>query len=195
MKELLIKLWSSLDRTTERDVSIYNAIEGLDKKNVVVKSLQTVLPISGTKQNVKDQDGNSSALGLSDVEAEVKGILTVGESRVSPVGTINSLGQAAGFTAYDRNETQGAIYSTYVLNNFWHLFRQGVTGQPAENIFSFNVFGYGVFLKGTVFANKTTAEINAITLPNTGLVFMNTTLNKLCFYNGTSWEQLTSTPM
>jgi|GEM_PF-5926486 len=41
----------------------------------------------------------------------------------------------------------------------------------------------------------TTANINAIVSPATGLMAYNTDLNTLCFYNGTSWQKVTSTSM
>ena len=41
----------------------------------------------------------------------------------------------------------------------------------------------------------TTAEISALASPVTGHVVYNITLAKLCFYNGSSWQQVTSTNM
>ena len=41
----------------------------------------------------------------------------------------------------------------------------------------------------------TTTEINALASPVTGHVVYNSTLAKLCFYNGSSWQQVTSTTM
>ena len=41
----------------------------------------------------------------------------------------------------------------------------------------------------------TTTEINALASPVTGHVVYNITLAKLCFYNGSSWQQVTSTAM
>jgi hypothetical protein len=41
----------------------------------------------------------------------------------------------------------------------------------------------------------TTTQINAIASPATGLEVYNTTLNCPCFYNGTSWRQVTHTAM
>jgi hypothetical protein len=41
----------------------------------------------------------------------------------------------------------------------------------------------------------TTAEISALASPVTGHVVYNITLAKLCYYNGSSWEQVTSTAM
>lgn len=43
--------------------------------------------------------------------------------------------------------------------------------------------------------NLTTAEINAIASPQAGDMVYNTTLNQVCFYNGTAWQKITSATM
>jgi len=50
-------------------------------------------------------------------------------------------------------------------------------------------------VKGIVPRNATTAEISAITGANTGAMVYNTTLNTICFYNGSSWRQVSHTAM
>lgn len=47
----------------------------------------------------------------------------------------------------------------------------------------------------TKYKNLTTTQINALTGNQKGDVVFNSTLNKLCFYDGTSWQQVTSIPM
>tara|TARA_R110002153_G_scaffold204010_1_gene356909 strand:- start:265 stop:1110 length:846 start_codon:yes stop_codon:yes gene_type:complete len=49
--------------------------------------------------------------------------------------------------------------------------------------------------KGVVPRNATTAQINAITAPDTGAMVYNTTLNTICFYNGSAWRQVSHTAM
>ena len=49
--------------------------------------------------------------------------------------------------------------------------------------------------KGIVPRNATTTQINAISTPNTGAMVYNTTLNTICFYNGSSWRQVSHTAM
>jgi hypothetical protein len=41
----------------------------------------------------------------------------------------------------------------------------------------------------------TTTQINAIASPKSGLTVYNTTLLTICFYNGTSWQKVTTTAM
>ena len=43
--------------------------------------------------------------------------------------------------------------------------------------------------------NKTTTEINAIASPVEGEQYYNTTLHTICFYNGTTWQRVTSINM
>ena len=50
-------------------------------------------------------------------------------------------------------------------------------------------------VKGIVPRNATTAEISAITGANTGAMVYNTTLNTICFYNGSAWRQVSHTAM
>ena len=43
--------------------------------------------------------------------------------------------------------------------------------------------------------NLTTTEINALSGPQAGDTVYNTTLNQICFYNGTAWQKVTSATM
>ena len=43
--------------------------------------------------------------------------------------------------------------------------------------------------------NLTTTEINALASPEAGDTVYNTTLNQICFYNGTAWQKVTSATM
>ena len=49
--------------------------------------------------------------------------------------------------------------------------------------------------KGVVLPNKTTTEINAINSPDEGAMVYNTTLNTICFYNGSAWQKVSHTAM
>ena len=48
---------------------------------------------------------------------------------------------------------------------------------------------------GVLLPRMTTTQVNAISSPENGLTVYNTTLNTLCFYNGTSWQKVTSANM
>lgn len=49
--------------------------------------------------------------------------------------------------------------------------------------------------KGFLLPRLTTTQVNAISSPAAGLMVYNTTLNKLCYYNGSSWRQVTDSAM
>jgi len=49
--------------------------------------------------------------------------------------------------------------------------------------------------KGVLLPRMTTAEINAIATPTNGLMAYNTTLNKLCIFENSTWQQVTTTAM
>jgi len=62
---------------------------------------------------------------------------------------------------------------------------------------AYNYKGAAIFqnTKGIVPPNLTTVEINAISSPDTGAMVYNTTLNTLCFYNGTAWRKVSHSEM
>jgi len=49
--------------------------------------------------------------------------------------------------------------------------------------------------EGVALPRLTTTEINAISSPTQGLMAYNTTLNTICFYNGSSWQKVSHTSM
>ena len=49
--------------------------------------------------------------------------------------------------------------------------------------------------EGVALPRLTTTEINAISSPAQGLMTYNTTLNTICFYNGSSWQKVSHTNM
>ena len=48
---------------------------------------------------------------------------------------------------------------------------------------------------GVLLPRMTTTQVNAISSPSTGLTVYNTTLNTLCFYNGSAWQKLNHATM
>ena len=48
---------------------------------------------------------------------------------------------------------------------------------------------------GVLLPRMTTTQVNAIPSPGNGLIVYNTTLNTMCFYNGTEWRQVSNTTM
>jgi hypothetical protein len=48
---------------------------------------------------------------------------------------------------------------------------------------------------GVLLPRMTTTQVNAISSPENGLTVYNTTLNTICFYNGSSWQKVTTANM
>jgi len=70
-----------------------------------------------------------------------------------------------------------------------------ITGEGGLDISTTSVNPIRILNNGLELAQKTTTEINAIASPRTGSMFYNTTLNQICFYNGTAWQKITSATM
>ncbi len=49
--------------------------------------------------------------------------------------------------------------------------------------------------RGVLLPRLTTTQINTIQFPENGLMVYNTTLNTICFYNGSSWQKVSTTNM
>ena len=75
----------------------------------------------------------------------------------------------------------------------------GITASSSDLLITDEATVQGAVLfqnvKGIVPRNATTTQINAISSPNTGAMVYNTTLNTICFYNGSAWRQVSHTAM
>ena len=49
--------------------------------------------------------------------------------------------------------------------------------------------------RGVLLPRLTTTQVNTIQFPENGLMVYNTTLNTICFYNGSSWQKVSTTNM
>jgi len=73
------------------------------------------------------------------------------------------------------------------------LVRQGkiVISKDSDALSQTQVTGAEISLF-SLLPKLTTTEKNAIANPSTGFIVYDTSLNKLCFYNGSVWETVTS---
>jgi hypothetical protein len=151
--------------------------------------LQLDFDINSTLQPIKDLTGNFSQLEISDDVIKVGSTLLIG-SPLNSTGTITLQGTLAGQSFYDRlwDEVEDpTIYTFYSNNKDFYLNKQDSIADEA--IMSFNSdSGYGKFINGTLYASKTTAEINDIASPVESLTLWNSDLKTLCSYNGTVWK-------
>ena len=74
----------------------------------------------------------------------------------------------------------------YILPNGQVCFDNGAITSDGSGV---------VVLHGITYIPMTTSEISAIPYPSIGMTRFNSTLNTLCFYNGSSWQKVTSTNM
>lgn len=105
---------------------------------------------------------------------------------------------------------KGGSNTTYVGNNGSNDFQIGDGGvRGFKQFFATKNHQLGVFVadipcsiltinsttQGVLLPRMTTAQINAIVSPVEGLEVFNLSTHKKCFYDGTSWQQITSTAM
>jgi hypothetical protein len=77
-------------------------------------------------------------------------------------------------------------------NNFWNQSDGGTTiGAQAVPTTS-SILDVRSTTKGFLPPRMTTTQKNAIGTPAEGLIVMDITLHKLCMYNGSAWETVTS---
>jgi hypothetical protein len=114
-----------------------------------------------------------------------------------PVFTLNGVGVLTGF----RTATGGATFPVFTLSGVGAVTSPGKTATGGAVFPVFTVAGIGVTLVPCIvrklevaieLVSITDTERDAISSPGTGLLIHSSTQNKLQFYNGASWQQLTS---
>lgn len=124
------------------------------------------------------------------------------------IGAGSSIANQIGF--YVDNTLTGATnnYGFYgqipAGTNRWNLFMVGTAqnylagptaiGTNTTNVAS-AILDINTTTQGVLLPRMTTTQINAIASPANGLMVYNTTLNKLCVYESTTWKQVTTTNM
>jgi hypothetical protein len=116
-------------------------------------------------------------------------------------------GETGGSTDFNYDSKGNATLrlSTHEANNTvrqqWDITNDQATGNltitdvtNSTDVMHFD--GTRVFVEETLkFQNLTTTEINALPSPQSGDTVYNTTLNQICFYDGTTWKKLSSSTM
>jgi hypothetical protein len=178
------------------DVEGEISVENFKTAIIPLSALILDFPLNTTLQSIEDVGGNESSLQISTSVTKATKTLVVGDASTAS-GTITLLGSLSGQAFYGRDYNgtgTPTIFTFYSNGGEFYLYRQ--IGGVGTNLMSFeNVTGYGKFINGMLYNSLTTTEINAITSPSESLTVWNSTLKTLCFYNGTSWQKITTTAM
>ena len=113
-------------------------------------------------------------------------------------GIISAITDNGGGNFANGNLTWDNVGNLFVKQLY---FNSGDNWINEDGVGSFNGLynnTYPITLTGGAFIKHsplTTTQINALTSPQKGWEVFNSTLNTICFYNGTSWQKVTSTGM
>ena len=100
-------------------------------------------------------------------------------------------GNSSRLDMYTENGTTKAVQiNTGGFSFFSNNVGIGTTSSTASALFE-----VASTTKGVLLPRMNTTQINAISSPAEGLTVYNTVLSTLCFFNGVSWQKVTSTAM
>jgi len=118
------------------------------------------------------------------------GALTFGQSNVAQIVNIATGVNANGVTKTLNLGTGGAAGSTtsITIGSVLGTTAVGIGTAPIASA----VVDIQSTTRGVRFPNMTTTQKTAIGTPGAGLVVFDTTLAKLCVYNGSAWQTITS---
>ena len=159
-------------------LSITNGGTGQSTAQAATNALTAVA--AATNEHVLTKDTGS---GNAIWKASATNIYT-GDGTISGSRTITN-GSALRFTG------TGAATATTFDNKAGY----GFTNNASITVGASAVVQLDSTTKGFLPPRMTTTQVNAISAPATGLVVYNTTLNQICFYNGTAWRKVTDTAM
>ena len=159
-------------------LSITNGGTGQSTAQAATNALTAVA--AATNEHVLTKDTGS---GNAIWKASATNLYT-GDGTISGSRTITN-GSALRFTG------TGAATATTFDNKAGY----GFTNNASITVDASAVVQLDSTTKGFLPPRMTTTQVNAISSPATGLVVYNTTLNQICFYNGTAWRKVTDTAM
>lgn len=102
------------------------------------------------------------------------------------------------FTNIGVNTTPSVTYKVDVTGDTrtnGNTFAVGNVSIGSANTLATAILNIESTSKGVLLPRLTTVQILAIPLPATGLIVYNTTLNHICFFDGTGWHKLSYSNM
>ena len=148
---------------------------------------------------------DNTAVGIGALTSVTVGIqnTAVGSSSASDIDTDSARNTSIGCNSMINDSIGGSLTHAYSSTFIGWGTRSKNSTSDNEIVIGANAFGRGngtiqlgnVDSKYVHIPEHTTTEINAFTGMEEGATVYNTTLNTLCFYNGSAWQKITSTNM
>ena len=121
---------------------------------------------------------------------------TLGTWQVNTLDAVNFRSNSDLVIDYDNNGLNPSSHFAVTQDGVEQLYVEGTTGNVGIGTTSpLAKLDITSTTDGVLLPRMTTTQVNAISSPENGLTVYNTTLNTLCFYNGSSWQKVTSANM
>jgi hypothetical protein len=188
-----------LDSTSSASGSICN-IPGTDSNNETTRLTITQRDRSdGIRFYPAITAGSSTNVGKAVIGKSTGAGLTFGlDFRFYGSVSVGTIGQNEAYRFYSYDATTGTPSNILrfqvgngaaVANSIFVNSQIGITDNATITVDASSVLDIQSTTKGVLLPRLTTTEINNIVSPATGLTVYNTTVNTLCFYNGSSWQK------
>ena len=149
--------------------------------------------VGGSINNGSTESSYSIGIGGININDGIKDVFTVygtGDAKMTSVGFWdNPNGDFLGEVSYDDGR-----FIFYDANDDVHINLDCTVGNSYIATIENNRSLMGNF-KVLAPISMSTTEINSFPYPNDGNIVYNSTLHTICFYNGTSWQKVSSTNM
>ena len=163
------------------DLAVANGGTGASTAQAAINTLTAVA--AATNEHVLTKDTATGNAVFKSLSASTPNIYNA-DGTISGTRTITN-GGALRFTG------TGVATTTTFDNKAGY----GFTNNASVTVDASAVVQIDSTTKGVLLPRMTTTQINAISSPATGLMAYNTTLNQICFHNGTAWRKVTDTAM
>lgn len=144
--------------------------------------------IKGFANYTEYQDNNSQVHNVPQFQVNSDNVLLYGDDSIN----LNSNNDNSTINIIANGELSKVNINTNGIDGSIHLAAIGndgfITLDCSDGVYIFAT-------RGLVNKPYTTIQINGISAPTLGSLVYNTTLNTLCFYDGTTWEKISHSAM